>query len=212
MKLSEQTNYRFFLSLLFRILVLTGFLFVVAVFIMSVFDTDKSLKSNNNKTLSVSLSGLQSGEFKKIKVGYIPVWIYKRRDKEIEQLSHIRSLLVDPLSNFSIQPEAFRNDYRSRSDRYFVFKPVESIRSCSVWFLEQPETELTNLLSEISENWLGGFTESCFGSVYDLSGRRFKGSGKDIQKNLNVPEYTIKISKQQSDVIQFEFKSMVVNP
>ncbi len=212
----KQNNYRFLLTLAFRLLLFVGFLFVLAPFFFTVFDDDKSMKLNNNRYLSIELSDLRSGELKKIKVGYIPVWIYKRSKDEIDQLINNTPVLSDPSSTQSWQPEHYRNHYRSQIKKYFVFKPIESMRSCNIRYLDNPDSTLTRLLSENNLNWFGGFTESCFGSVYDLAGRRYKATGNKKQKNLSVPAYTIqKISKnneiQQADVIQFEFKTMVNN-
>jgi ubiquinol-cytochrome c reductase iron-sulfur subunit len=212
----KQTKYRFLLSLVFRLLVLVGFLFILVPFVFTVIDSDKSLKSNNNRYLSVGLQGLQSGQIKKITVAYIPVWIYKRSADQIDQLALNSPLLSDPSSKQSQQPVQYRIQYRSQISRYFVFKPIESIRSCNIRYLDYPDSKLAQLLSDNNLIWTGGFTESCFGSVYDLAGRRYRGTGNNKQKNLPVPDYKIQEAainneKKLGDVIQFEFKTMVSN-
>jgi len=209
-------NYRFLISLLFRVLVIVGILFAISPFILSMFNSDKPLKTINNQYLTVNIAELKKGEIKKIVIGYVPIWIYKRRDAEIAQLSHITALLSDPSSSNSIQPQQFQNQYRSYGMEYFVFKPIESMRSCNIRYLEQPNSQLANMLASKNTDWLGGFTESCFGSVYDLSGRRYHGTGNQQQKNLTVPEYNIMQNSinntlQHGDVIQFDLKKMVLN-
>jgi len=204
---SNQSNYRFFLLLVFRILVFIGFLFIITPFIISLFDGTNSVATNNNQYLTVKLADIKSGEIKKIKVGYIPVWIYKRRKNEIEQLEGMAPLLADPKSQISTQPVQLRTVYRSYDQYYFIFRPIESLKSCNIRYLNKPNTKLALLLSENNLSWQGGFTESCYGSIYDLSGRVYQGTGNKEQKNLSVPEYTI----QQGDVIQFEITTMVMN-
>ncbi|MFV2060838.1 MAG: hypothetical protein ACC653_09135 [Gammaproteobacteria bacterium] len=174
------------------------------------------MKTNNNQYLSIELTGMENEKLKKITVAYQPVWIYKRSKEEVEQLALNTPLLSDSASKLSAQPAHYRNHYRSQLAQYFVFKPMESMRSCQIRYLDNPDTKLAQLLNDNNLSWLGGFTESCFGSVYDLSGRRYRGTGKENQKNLLVPEYTIQESsinnvKQQVDVIQFDFKSMVLH-
>lgn len=213
---SKQSNYRIFLLFSFRLLVFIGFIFIITPVVSILFDGDTPSKSGNNPYLVVNLGGVQAGELKKIQVAYIPVWIYKRRDNEIEQLSSFAPLLVDPESKASIQPVKLRNQYRSYATQYFVFKPIESIRGCNIRYLDAPNAKLALLLSEMNLSWSGGFTESCFGSIYDLSGRRYQGTGKAGQKNLAVPEYSIRKysinnTKQLGDVIQFEFKTMLMD-
>jgi len=200
----KQHNYRLLLSIVFCILVLVGFVFALTPFIMTVFNNDKLLNNNDNQFLLVKLADMKKGDIKKFTVGYIPVWIYKRRQEEIVQLSQFNTLLSDPLSKHSVQSSDIRNSLRSHLDHYFVFKPMESIRSCNIRYLDNPDSKLSQRLSDKNLSWMGGFTESCFGSIYDLSGRRFNGTGKNKQKNLTVPAYSV----QQGDVIQFEFKLM----
>lgn len=208
---TTQSNYRFFISVLFRILVLVGFVAVISPFVLSVIDKTETANSPNNQYLTVKLSNMNPGDVKKITVTTIPVWIYKRHKNEIEQLSHMTAFLIDPFSTLSVQPEQLRNHYRSYNIHYFVFKPIESIRSCTIRFLENPDTQLRVLLFRENLTWLGGFTESCFGSVYDLSGRRYKLTGNKKQQNLSIPNYSINFTKQQGDVIQFDLRNITVN-
>ncbi len=207
----KQENYRLLLSFLFRVLVFVGLLLILSPFIVNLFTTDKFLNLKSNNILEFSLRALKPGEIKKVTVGPIPIWIYARKDTEIEQLTHMSSLLADPFSTLSRQPKVLQHPTRAYDDHYFVFKPIESIRSCSIRYLENPSITLEQLLSQKNINWQGGFTESCFGSVYDLAGRRYRGTGKKNQQNLDVPEYSIKNTKQQGDVIQFDFKLLVAN-
>lgn len=233
----KRATYRLLISVLFRIIVLIGLVFALVPFIDTVFFDDKPLNSNKNNIVEVNLTGLQVGQIKKIKIAYVPVWIYKRRDTEIAQLDLLSelnkksSLLADPISEFSIQANSLHDSYRSHSARYFVFKPIESIRSCTIRYLDNSSSKMDSQFTDANLEWMGGFTESCFGSVYDLAGRRYRGTGKDNQQNLSVPDYKIQEnsqynsghqsgnktanksgnnSRQQGDVIQFDFNSMVV--
>jgi len=233
----KQTSYRLLISVLFRVIVLIGLVFALVPFIDNIFFDDKPLNSNKNNIVEVTLIGLQAGQIKKIKIAYVPVWIYKRRDNEIAQLDLMSqlnkesTLLADPLSKLSTQAISLRDSYRSHSTRYFVFKPIDSIRSCTIRYLDNSSSKMDSQFADADLKWLGGFTESCFGSVYDLAGRRYRGTGKDKQQNLSVPVYKIlenskynsghkfgnktannpgNNSRQQGDVIQFDFNSMVV--
>lgn len=198
------SKYRFFISLLFRIVVFAGFLLVITPIIWGLFtetEFDNSLdKSHKNRYLSVSLAALSVGEIKKLKVAYLPVWIYKRRNSEVKQLSLLNALMMNPDLSKDLL-----------STQYFVFKPIESIRSCSIRYIADANSKIEELLAEQNLTWLGGFTESCFGSVYDLAGRRYRSTGKVQQKNLSVPHYSIKNTPEQGDVIQFDFKKMSLN-
>ncbi len=198
------SNYRFFISLLFRLVLLVGFLLVISPIIWGLFtedEFDQSLgKSNKNRYFSESLAALEAGDIKKLNVAYLPIWVYKRRDSEIKQFVLLNALLANPTI---LQ--------RSLNSQYFVFKPIESIRSCAIRYIDDVSGKVEELLTGQGLIWLGGFTESCFGSVYDLAGRRYRGTGKKHQKNLIVPPYSIKNTPGQGDVIQFDFKKMSLN-
>lgn len=105
------------------------------------------------------------------------VWVYARTKNNILLLDKKNAELRDAFSKQSDQPEQMRNNFRSASEKYFVFIPHENKRGCQV------------SLNDDSENAL--FSEPCFSAKYDAAGRIFKNSGHKDQLNLSIPEHVI---------------------
>jgi len=105
------------------------------------------------------------------------VWVYARTENNISWLNENDVELHDALSKQSDQPEKMRNNFRSYSEKYFVFIPMENKKGCQV------------RLSDGSEKAL--FSEPCFSAKYDAAGRIFKNSGHQDQINLSIPEHVV---------------------
>ena len=105
------------------------------------------------------------------------VWVYMRTEKDITLLDKDNAILRDALSKQSDQPEQMKNNFRSDSEKYFVFIPQENKKGCQVSLNDDSEKAL--------------FTEPCFSANYDAAGRIFKNSGHRDQKNLAVPEHVL---------------------
>ena len=105
------------------------------------------------------------------------VWVYARTENNISWLNKNDMELSDALSKQSDQPEHMRNNFRSASEKYFVFIPQENKRGCQVSLNDDSEKAF--------------FTEPCFSAKYDAAGRIFKNSGHQDQINLSIPEHVV---------------------
>jgi ubiquinol-cytochrome c reductase iron-sulfur subunit len=93
------------------------------------------------------------------------------------------SLLLDPESNQSKQPDFAVNVWRSNSPEWFVAIALGTDLGCTLNFLPP-----SHLLYQ-RERWRGGFADTCRGSRYDLAGRVFQGPFATA--NLTVPDWTV---------------------
>ncbi|MCK4866262.1 MAG: hypothetical protein KAT06_12665 [Gammaproteobacteria bacterium] len=105
------------------------------------------------------------------------VWVYARTENNISWLNENDVELRDAFSKQSDQPEQMRNNFRSDSEKYFVFIPLENKKGCQVRLSEGSEKDL--------------FSEPCFSAKYDAAGRIFKNSGHQDQINLSIPEHVV---------------------
>ena len=167
------------LSGLMKLLVLTGLIFVSVPFIASFSSTSTENKSSANEgwILTFPLDGLTAGEVKTLSWRGGEVWVYHRTEKEQGALIQ-HHLLRDALSDKSDQPASMKNDFRSASEKYFVFIPLENKRGCQV-----------RLDRDSGDDSI--FAEPCYGARYDAAGRILQNSGQPDQLNLPVPKYII---------------------
>lgn len=110
-----------------------------------------------------------------------PVWILRRTPESLETLAAMESLLQDPASSDSEQPQSSRNAQRSIRPEIFVAVGVCTHLGCSPVF--RPELAPADL----GPDWKGGFFCPCHGSKFDLAGRVYKGVPAPV--NLEVPPY-----------------------
>ena len=162
-----------------KLLVLIGFIFLSIPFISTFTSSDieEKQKSSTRWVLSSSVAELAEGEIKQLSWSGGLVWIYVRRTEDIQSLKNINSLLRDPLSTKSDQPDNLKNNFRSSDGKYFVFISQENKKGCQV------------SLNKENENTV--LSEPCFNARYDSAGRIFKNSGHAQQTNLAVPEHVI---------------------
>jgi len=111
------------------------------------------------------------------------VYVVRRPAALVAGLGALAPELVDPDSGVSEQPPYARNAYRSRIPEYLVVEGVCTHLQCA------PRGALSgpSPRPDIVKAWPGGFFCSCHGSVYDASGRVFKGV--PAPKNLPIPPY-----------------------
>ena len=134
-------------------------------------------------SMRVETSGFSEGQVEYTVWHGRPVLIYKRRAEDLQALQLATQSLADSDSKQSTQPEFPNPALRSLAPEWFVaFSsgtdmgcPIE-LRPAGGQYLAQP--------------WLGGFADTCGGSVYDLAGRVF--AGQAARENLAVPRYSIK--------------------
>ncbi|KAA3627545.1 MAG: ubiquinol-cytochrome c reductase iron-sulfur subunit [Proteobacteria bacterium] len=110
-----------------------------------------------------------------------PVWIVRRTEENLADLSGLTDILADPDSEKRQQPEYARNEYRSIKAEYAVLIGICTHLGCSPTF--RPEMAPADLGSD----WKGGFFCPCHGSKFDLAGRVY--AGVPAPTNLVVPPY-----------------------
>jgi len=114
-----------------------------------------------------------------------PVLILHRSSAQINTLGSASQALRDPNSNQSTQPDfaLAQTAQRSRGQQWFVAFSSGTHQGCPI--------ELYPAGGEfLDEPWLGGFRDTCAGSVYDFAGRVF--AEQPARENLSIPMYTIK--------------------
>ncbi len=146
--------------------------------------------------IEVDVSKLPAGSIMSVKLGEIPIWIYKRNQEDINQLrAATLNMLADPNDSntdkliekqyYSITNKPFAqlikysslnmkfNSYRAISDDYFVVVGFSPHSGCYLTF---KDTKLTS-----DENII--FYDPCTDTKYDGAGRIYKGTVKKYQRN-----------------------------
>ena len=131
--------------------------------------------------VEVDISQLKPGERKIVKWQGKPVWILRRDEAMLSDLSILNDKLTDPASDSSAQPDYAKNEYRSREDEYLVVLGICTHLGCS------PSFVLKGGDNSPVADWKGGFFCPCHGSLFDLAGRVYKGF--PAPTNLAIPPY-----------------------
>lgn len=138
--------------------------------------------------IEVDISGLKLGERMVEKWRGKPVWILRRSEESLADLSGMTDILRDPESEVEQQPEYAKNEYRSVNPEYLVVIGLCTHLGCSPNYLARNEA------NDFGADWKGGFFCPCHGSKFDLAGRVYKGV--PAPANLVVPKYQF-ISKSK---------------
>ena len=161
----------------------TTLLGVIAAFFASIPFISSWFPSARAKALGgpieVDLAPLKPGDLITVIWQGKPIWVLRRTQAMLENLTHHNQLLRDPDSTVDQQPVYADNVYRSINPEYLVLVAICTHLGCVPNFKPQ--------LGEISPDWPGGFYCPCHGSMFDLSGRVFKNVPAPI--NLEVPPY-----------------------
>lgn len=131
--------------------------------------------------VEVDISNLQPGERMIKEWQGKPVWILRRTQEMLNDITSLDSDVRDPASDSSAQPDYAKNEYRAREDEYLVVLGVCTHLGCS------PKFVLKDGDNAPTDDWKGGFFCPCHGSRFDLAGRVFKGV--PAPANLVVPPY-----------------------
>lgn len=131
--------------------------------------------------VEVDIDGMKPGEMKIVKWRGKPVWILRRSEASVEDLSGMMDILRDPDSEVEQQPEYAKNEYRSINPEYLVVVGLCTHLGCSPNYLASNEAH------DFGADWKGGFFCPCHGSKFDLAGRVYKGV--PAPANLVVPKY-----------------------
>lgn len=138
--------------------------------------------------IEVDISGLKLGERMVEKWRGKPVWILRRSEESLADLSGMTDILRDPESEVEQQPEYAKNEHRSVNPEYLVVIGLCTHLGCSPNYLTRNEA------NDFGADWKGGFFCPCHGSKFDLAGRVYKGV--PAPANLVVPKYQF-ISKSK---------------
>jgi len=131
--------------------------------------------------VEVDISGIEPGGRLIEKWQGKPVWILRRTEEMLKDISSLNSDVSDPESNESAQPEYAKNEYRALNEEFLVVIGICTHLGCSPNFVLKDEG------GSISMDWKGGFFCPCHGSKFDLAGRVYKGV--PAPRNLVIPPY-----------------------
>lgn len=108
-----------------------------------------------------------------------PIFIIKRSQEALKNLSTLSDKLRDPSSDEEQQPKYAKNNHRSIKPEIFVVVGICTHLGCVP--LYKPK------VGEVDAGWPGGFFCPCHGSRFDLAGRVFKGVPAPC--NLVIPPH-----------------------
>ena len=131
--------------------------------------------------VEADISKLEAGELLRVKWRGKPVWVLRRTEQNLADLSTLRDRLADPDSEVPQQPSYAQNETRSIKPEFAVLVGICTHLGCSPTY--RPEVGPADL----GPDWVGGFFCPCHGSKFDLAGRVFKGV--PAPTNLRVPPY-----------------------
>lgn len=112
-----------------------------------------------------------------------PIYVVRRTQETLDNLSKMDDQVRDPNSAEPQQPVYAQNHSRARNEEYLVLVGICTHLGCAPQF--RPEVGAADLGGE---NWFGGFYCPCHGSKFDLAGRVLKGV--PAPTNLEVPPYS----------------------
>jgi len=153
------------------------------------------LWSRRNEHLDVDISGLQEGQLMTVELARKPVWILRRSAQTIRLLEAQNPRLLDPLSEFSHQPEQARNPLRSLRPEYFIAYGLCTHLGCMPEYRAQEDGGQAPYADP-------QFLCPCHGGVFDLAGRVYQNMPPP--KNLVVPSHEF-LSEQ---VVRLHFPSL----
>jgi len=131
--------------------------------------------------VEADISKLEPGQLLRVKWRGKPVWIVRRTEQNLQDLTSLESLLADPNSEMPQQPEYAKNPHRSINPEYLLAIGICTHLGCSPTF--RPEVAPADL----GADWKGGFFCPCHGSRFDLAARVY--SGVPAPTNLVIPPH-----------------------
>jgi ubiquinol-cytochrome c reductase iron-sulfur subunit len=132
--------------------------------------------------VEVDISKLEFGQRIIVEWRGKPVWVVRRNQEALSELTGLNSILADPDSKVEQQPTYAKNEHRSVKPEYLVVIGICTHLGCSPTYFPKNEPH------PLGADWKGGFFCPCHGSKFDLSGRVY--AGVPAPTNLVVPPYT----------------------
>jgi ubiquinol-cytochrome c reductase iron-sulfur subunit len=136
--------------------------------------------------VEIDISKLEPGAMITFEWRGKPVMVVRRTPEMIEKLGANDDRLADPGSERSKQPDYAKNPARAIDPEIFVVLGVCTHLGCLPQNRFSPGASADGVLTA---DWPGGFFCPCHGSMFDLSGRVFRGV--PAPTNLEVPPYTM---------------------
>ncbi|PKM45796.1 MAG: ubiquinol-cytochrome c reductase iron-sulfur subunit [Gammaproteobacteria bacterium HGW-Gammaproteobacteria-1] len=158
-----------------------GTAYVLTPFVLSMQPSAKAKAAG--APVEADVSKLEPGQMMTVEWRGKPVWIVRRTEQNLSDLSSLDGKLLDPASdNAAQQPAYAKNAHRSIKPEYSVLVGICTHLGCSPTY--RPDIGAADLGGQ---DWKGGFFCPCHGSRFDLAGRVF--SGVPAPSNLVVPPY-----------------------
>ena len=175
------TGRRRFLVASTSVVAAVGAGFVAVPFVSSWMPSERA--KNAGAPVEVDISKIAEGQMLTVEWQSKPVWIVKRSEKTLSDLTTIDGNLRDPASdNVDQQPAYAQNANRSIKPEILVLVGICTHLGCSPTF--RPDIGAADLGGA---DWLGGFFCPCHSSKFDLAGRVFQGV--PAPTNLVVPPH-----------------------
>ena len=131
--------------------------------------------------VEADISKLEPGQLVRVKWRGKPVWIVRRTEQNLKDLTALADRLLDPNSDMPQQPSYAQNEYRSIKPEYLVAIGICTHLGCSPTY--RPEVAPADL----GPDWVGGFFCPSHGSRFALAARVY--SGVPAPSNLEIPPY-----------------------
>ena len=174
------TGRRRFLVASTSVVAAVGAGFVAVPFVSSWMPSERA--KNAGAPVEVDISKLEAGRLMIVEWQSKPVWIVKRTEKTLADLTTLDPGLRDPASeNVDQQPDYAQNANRSIKPEILVLVGICTHLGCSPTF--RPDIAAADL----GADWLGGFFCPCHSSKFDLAGRVYQGV--PAPTNLVVPPH-----------------------
>ncbi|OGT89060.1 MAG: ubiquinol-cytochrome c reductase iron-sulfur subunit [Gammaproteobacteria bacterium RIFOXYA12_FULL_61_12] len=131
--------------------------------------------------VEADISKLEPGQIMRVKWRGKPVWVVRRTEQNLKDLSSLNGTLADPASDQPQQPQYCKNEGRSIKPEFLIAVGICTHLGCSPTF--RPEVAPADL----GPDWKGGFFCPCHGSRFDLAGRVY--AGVPAPTNLVIPPH-----------------------
>lgn len=130
------------------------------------------------------VSKLESGEMKVVEWRGKPVYVVRRSAESVAELKSLDGSLKDPASSSADQPAYIDGEQRAINPEFMVLVGLCTHLGCAPKY----RPEVGSIPTSDGSDWVGGFFCPCHGSMFDLSGRVYKGV--PASANLVVPPYS----------------------
>ncbi|WCN09089.1 ubiquinol-cytochrome c reductase iron-sulfur subunit [Marinomonas mediterranea] len=139
--------------------------------------------------VQVDVSKIEPGAIVTVAWHGLPVWVLRRAKTSLLALEEHVSILADPESSRSQQPDNTRNTFRSIRPEIAVYVGRCTHLGCTPNYRPLIASSASEgmVSKELGEDWYGGFFCPCHGSKFDLAGRVYKNM--PAPTNLEVPPY-----------------------